>query len=215
MIDLENSKNPESSWGWHSSTYSSENTTNNNWITELFTIAGNAKEGFWEEYEITSSSYPSQWQSDIRFTQTSNYPPIITTGKDTYSTLEKSISVRYSIKWKNDWVEFIKYILRDAQWKSVQEVTQDISGKLDISLPKVWDYTLDLDLLDIEKRQIKNTKTMTLKLTRTLDWRQEDQVYEEKVKNAKTWEDYEKLIQEYGERRKKGVVIDFWSWFWN
>lgn len=159
-----------STWEWEyhivMTSYDEEGNTTNSWVT----IAGEAKLGFNENYEVVATS---TWSKYIDLD--AGLPLTLDVTKE-FKTREDKIDIRYNVKWEGrENVEKIGYRLNviqgsfpssrewqitEWQWQ-IYEGVEKIDWILEIPVKEIWNYELVLELLDKDSKVLK-TETVII-----------------------------------------------------
>ena len=134
-------------------------------------ITWQARESFWEDYEIDIDQ--EKW---VDYTNLTRQIPTTLEVKNTkYKIENEKFTMRYSIRWKSEEVEKIRYSLlsfwentkdplldsssKASEWQIMEEQTQEITWKINLNFPKNWNYKLKLELLDKENNPLTNLES--------------------------------------------------------
>ena len=122
---------------------------------KLLIITWQARESFWEDYEIEIDK--EQWTSYTNLTK--EIPATLEVKNRKYKIESEDFTLRYSIRWKSEEVEKIKYILYNGKMVKLDENIEKITWRLNLNITKNWKYILKIELLGKENTLLKNQES--------------------------------------------------------
>ena len=158
---------------------------------------------------------------------TNDMPAEIEIGSDEYQVEKKDFVLSYNLRWDSVRVEKIKYSLYGDEDKKLGEEILEITGKIDLVLEEIWEYSLFVNLLDGNDNKLDNpesekgvfierteTREVLLERKRKLEQEKESQVekFEKNERLQKKLKKIKRFIDErFSDERKKSLRIYIWE----
>ena len=186
-------------------------------------ISWMARSNFWDDYELKIDEKKELSYKNL----TNDMPAEIEIGSDEYQVEKKDFVLSYNLRWDSVRVEKIKYSLYGDEDKKLGEEILEITGKIDLVLEEIWEYSLFVNLLDGNDNKLDNpesekgvfierteTREVLLERKRKLEQEKESQVekFEKNERLQKKLKKIKRFIDErFSDERKKSLRIYIWE----
>lgn len=117
-------------------------------------IKWNVKNNFWEDYLVNIDSWKTEFKN-----LSENISATLEINNTDIQTIDDNYKVRYSVRWKSEKVDKIRFILyRDG--KKIVSKDKNIDWEIDLGLTQEWYYVLKVGLVDIDWKVFRNSESM-------------------------------------------------------